>query len=75
MQIVFSCFSFAASKYAGIWVTDRVYIVAGIGAFTVGICGNIYSRFYHKTAFTCMVIGILFLVPVSATIGSPKVYH
>lgn len=48
-------------------MTDRVYIVAGIGALTVGLFGNIYSRVLHGTAFTAMVTGILFLVPVSAS--------
>lgn len=63
-QISFSCLAYSASKSAGVWMTDRVYIVAGIGALVVGLLGNIYSRVLHGTAFTAMVTGILFLVPV-----------
>ncbi|KAH9928170.1 DUF1212-domain-containing protein [Fomitopsis serialis] len=38
-------------------------IVASVGAFAVGILGNIYSRVCGGTAFTVMVPGVLFLVP------------
>ena len=39
-------------------------MVSAIGAFTAGILGNLYSRKMGGTAFTSMVTGVLFLVPV-----------
>ncbi|KAI0318524.1 DUF1212-domain-containing protein [Amylostereum chailletii] len=38
-------------------------IVSSAGAFVVGILGNIYSRQFSGTGFTCMVTAVLFLVP------------
>jgi len=42
--------------------------VSAIGAFVVGVLGNLYSRAFKGTAFTAMVTGILFLVPVRVVV-------
>lgn len=52
-----------ANKAANTWLFNGTQIVTTIGAITVGILGNLYSRFFSGTAFTAMVTGVLFLVP------------
>lgn len=34
-----------------------------VGAFTVGVCGNLYSRIWHGHAATAILPGIFVLVP------------
>jgi hypothetical protein len=65
VMIVISCASYAANKVANHYIFNRSDVVSAIGAFTVGLLGNIYSRKMGGTAFTSMVTGVLFLVPVS----------
>ena len=65
VMVVISCCSYASNKIANHFIFNRSDIVSAIGAFTVGILGNIYSRKMRGTAFTSMVTGVLFLVPVS----------
>jgi len=64
VMVVISCISFAANKAANHFIFNRSDIVSAIGAFAVGLLGNIYSRMFGGTAFTVMVTGVLFLVPV-----------
>jgi hypothetical protein len=64
VMVVISCISFAANKAANHFIFNRSDIVSAIGAFAVGLLGNIYSRMFGGTAFTAMVTGVLFLVPV-----------
>ena len=59
-----SCVSYAANKIANHYILNRSDIVSSIGAFAVGVLGNFYSRKMGGTAFTIMVTGVLFLVPV-----------
>lgn len=47
-------------------IFDHSDIVSFIGAFVVGILGNLYSRVFRGTGFVVMVPGVLFLVPVSS---------
>jgi len=63
VMVVISCISFAANKAANHFIFNRSDIVSAIGAFAVGLLGNIYSRMFGGTAFTVMVTGVLFLVP------------
>jgi hypothetical protein len=65
VMVVISCASYATNKVANHYIFNRSDIVSAIGAFTVGLLGNIYSRKMGGTAFTSMVTGVLFLVPVS----------
>jgi uncharacterized membrane protein YjjB (DUF3815 family) len=64
VMVVISCASYASNKVANHFIFNRSDIVSAIGAFTVGLLGNIYSRKMGGTAFTSMVTGVLFLVPV-----------
>lgn len=64
VMVVISCVSFAANKAANHFIFNRSDVVSAIGAFAVGLLGNIYSRMFGGTAFTVMVTGVLFLVPV-----------
>ncbi|KAG6830839.1 hypothetical protein H0H92_014491 [Tricholoma furcatifolium] len=63
VMVVISCASYASNKIANHYIFNRSDVVSAIGAFTVGILGNVYSRKMGGTAFTSMVTGVLFLVP------------
>ncbi|KAJ7765013.1 hypothetical protein DFH07DRAFT_867174 [Mycena maculata] len=63
VMVVISCCSYASNKVANHYIFDRSDVVSAIGAFTVGLLGNVYSRKMGGTAFTSMVTGVLFLVP------------
>jgi hypothetical protein len=65
VMIVISCISYTTNKIANHFIPNRSDFVSFIGAFSVGILGNVYSRRMNGTAFTVMVTGVLFLVPVS----------
>ena len=64
VMVIISCVSFAANKAANHFIFNRSDVVSAIGAFAVGLLGNVYSRIFGGTAFTVMVTGVLFLVPV-----------
>lgn len=64
VMVFFSCCSFAANRAANIVLPGRTDLVSAAGAFVIGLLGNIYSRVVRGTAFTSMVTGVLFLVPV-----------
>ncbi|KAJ7044483.1 hypothetical protein C8F04DRAFT_1206851 [Mycena alexandri] len=63
VMVIISCCSYASNKVANHYIFNRSDVVSAIGAFTVGLLGNIYSRKMGGTAFTSMVTGVLFLVP------------
>ncbi|KAI0301187.1 DUF1212-domain-containing protein [Multifurca ochricompacta] len=63
VMVTISCISFAANKTANHFIFNRSDVVSAIGAFVVGVLGNVYSRRFGGTAFTAMVTGVLFLVP------------
>uniref|UniRef100_A0A8H8CL20 Threonine/serine exporter-like N-terminal domain-containing protein n=1 Tax=Psilocybe cubensis TaxID=181762 RepID=A0A8H8CL20_PSICU len=63
VMVIISCCSYASNKIANHYIFNRSDVVSAIGAFTVGLLGNIYSRRMGGTAFTSMVTGVLFLVP------------
>jgi len=63
VMVVISCASYAANKAADHYIFNRSDVVSAIGAFAVGLLGNVYSRKMGGTAFTSMVTGVLFLVP------------
>lgn len=73
IMVTISCVSYAANKGANLFIFNRSDVVSAIGAFAVGVLGNIYSRKMGGTAFTSMVTGVLFLVPVS-NIHPPGLY-
>jgi hypothetical protein len=73
VMVAISCASYASNKAANHFIFNRSDIVSAIGAFTVGLLGNIYSRKMGGTAFTSMVTGVLFLVPVCNTLLSSPV--
>jgi uncharacterized membrane protein YjjB (DUF3815 family) len=65
VMVLISCVSYTTNKVANRLIDDRSDFVSFTGAFAVGILGNFYSRKMGGTAFTVMVTGVLFLVPVS----------
>lgn len=68
VMVAFSCCSYAANRATSIILPGRTDIISAAGAFVIGCLGNIYSRVVGGTAFTSMVTGVLFLVPVSVSI-------
>ncbi|KZW03811.1 DUF1212-domain-containing protein [Exidia glandulosa HHB12029] len=77
IMVVISCASFAANTAANYYIFERSDVVSAIGAFVVGLLGNLYSRVFRGTAFTVMVTGVLFLVPsgLSAAGGLSQNYR
>lgn len=82
VQVLISCVGYTANMAANHYIFDRSDVVSAIGAFVIGyvyaqlpwqvrlmgsILGNIYSRVFGGTAFTSMVTGVLFLVPVNCS--------
>lgn len=63
-MVVFSCAAYAANRGANRVFSDRPEMVSAVGSVVIGVCGNIWSRLGGGTAFTVMVTGVLFLVPV-----------
>lgn len=63
-MVFFSCVAYAANRATSIVLPGRTDIVSAAGAFAIGSLGNIYSRVVRGTAFTSMITGVLFLVPV-----------
>ena len=68
--MVISSAAFATNKIANNFIFNRSDVVSAISAFTAGILGNLYSRKMGGTAFTSMVTGVLFLVPVRSRSSS-----
>lgn len=63
-MVTFSCCAYSANRATSVVLPGRTDIVSAAGAFVIGSLGNIYSRVVRGTAFTSMVTGVLFLVPV-----------
>ncbi|KZT30722.1 DUF1212-domain-containing protein [Neolentinus lepideus HHB14362 ss-1] len=63
VMTIFSSAAFAANKATGLYISDRGDVVSAVGAFVIGVLGNVYSRVIRGTAFTSMVTGVLFIVP------------
>ncbi|KAK7061938.1 pheromone-regulated membrane protein 10 [Favolaschia claudopus] len=63
VMVAISCSAYATNKVANHYIFNRSDVVSAIGAFTIGVLGNVYSRKMGGTAFTSMVTGVLFLVP------------
>lgn len=63
-MVVFSCAAYAANRGANLVFSNRPEMVSAVGSVVIGVCGNIWSRLGGGTAFTVMVTGVLFLVPV-----------
>jgi len=64
IMIIFSCCSYTANKVSNWFLSDKGALAPAAGALVIGLLGNIYSRWSRGTAFTSMVTGVLFLVPV-----------
>lgn len=67
-MVILACLAFTANKLGNIFLPDNGDLVSALGALTIGLLGNFYSRLFHGTAFTSMVTGVLFLVPVRGRI-------
>ena len=64
VMVTFSCCAYAANRATSIALPGRIDLISATGAFVIGTLGNLYSRLVRGTAFTSMVTGVLFLVPV-----------
>ncbi|WWC88855.1 uncharacterized protein L201_003770 [Kwoniella dendrophila CBS 6074] len=63
VMCVICCMGYLTNALANHYIFDRSDVVSALGAFVIGVMGNIYSRVFGGTAFTSMVPGVLFLVP------------
>jgi uncharacterized membrane protein YjjB (DUF3815 family) len=64
VMVILACVAFTANKLGNVFLPDNGDLVSAVGALIIGLLGNFYSRIVHGTAFTSMVTGVLFLVPV-----------
>jgi uncharacterized membrane protein YjjB (DUF3815 family) len=64
-MVLFACLAFTADRLGNVFLPDDGDLVSAFGALVIGLLGNFYSRAVRGTAFTAMVTGVLFLVPVS----------
>jgi uncharacterized membrane protein YjjB (DUF3815 family) len=64
-MILFASCTHLATAAGVYYLSSRSDIIAAIGALTIGILGNLYSRTTQGSAFVMMVPSVLFLVPVS----------
>lgn len=64
-MVVFACCAFVANRLSNNYLPGKSDIISASGALVIGVLGNVYSRVMRGTAFTAMVTGVLFLVPVS----------
>lgn len=67
-MVILACVAFTANKLGNVFLPDNGDLVSAIGALIIGLLGNFYSRAFHGAAFTSMVTGVLFLVPVRGRI-------
>lgn len=65
-MVVFACCAFVANRLSNNYLPGKSDIISASGALVIGVLGNVYSRVMRGTAFTAMVTGVLFLVPVSS---------
>lgn len=72
VMVFFACAAYATTKAVTLYVSDHLSVTSAFGAVVIGLCGNIWSRLGGGTAFTSMITGVLFLVPVSASTFSKK---
>ncbi|OAV94801.1 hypothetical protein PTTG_01049 [Puccinia triticina 1-1 BBBD Race 1] len=77
VMIIIACIGWVCNYFANQFIFDRSDVVSFLGAFVIGLLGNMYSRIFKGTAFTSMVTGVLFLVPsgIAAAGGLAMTYH
>ncbi|EGG10445.1 uncharacterized protein MELLADRAFT_33673 [Melampsora larici-populina 98AG31] len=77
VMVIIACAGWVCNYFANQFIFDRSDVVSFLGAFAIGLMGNMYSRVFKGTAFTSMVTGVLFLVPsgIAAAGGLAMTYH
>ncbi|PLW04473.1 hypothetical protein PCANC_28410 [Puccinia coronata f. sp. avenae] len=77
VMVVIACIGWVCNFFANRFIFDRSDVVSFLGAFVIGLLGNMYSRIFKGTAFTSMVTGVLFLVPsgIAAAGGLAMTYR
>ncbi|KAI7947135.1 hypothetical protein MJO29_011662 [Puccinia striiformis f. sp. tritici] len=77
VMVIIACIGWVCNYFANKFIFDRSDVVSFLGAFVIGLLGNMYSRLFKGTAFTSMVTGVLFLVPsgIAAAGGLAMTYH
>ncbi|KAK6507331.1 hypothetical protein TWF481_005770 [Arthrobotrys musiformis] len=63
MSLFISISGFAVNFFATRRFPTNVQIANALGAFTIGVIGNLYSRLSHQIAFTSIVPAIFIQVP------------
>lgn len=70
VMVLIACAGWAVNHFSAYAFGGRSDIVSALGAFTVGILGNIYGRFFSNGAsFPVMVTGILLQLPSGLSQG------
>lgn len=63
VMVVVGCSGYCVLYFVQLRVPSASAFTSAIGAFTIGILGNLYSRVGHGLAFAAMLPGIFCLVP------------
>ena len=63
-MIAYACIAYASNLFGHRILSNTFILASASGALAIGLLGNFQSRFFGGTAFTSMVTGVLFLVPV-----------
>ncbi|KZV77697.1 DUF1212-domain-containing protein [Peniophora sp. CONT] len=64
VMIGFACVAYLVNFFSHHLVGPQIDVASALGAAALGTMGNLQSRIFGGTAFTSMVPGVLFLVPV-----------
>ena len=72
VMVGFACVAYLVNTFAHRLVGGpSIDVASALAAAALGTMGNIQSRIFGGTAFTSMVPGVLFLVPVSSNESTP----
>jgi len=63
VTVLIACVGWTCNHFSAIEFVNRNDISSAIGAFSVGLVGNVYGRFFTGNAFVIMITGILFQLP------------
>ncbi|PVG00328.1 DUF1212-domain-containing protein [Serendipita vermifera] len=67
--VLVACAGWTANHFASKRFVNRSDISSSLGAFVVGVAGNIYGRFSQSNAFVVIITGILFQIPTGLSNG------
>ncbi|GAA6034662.1 hypothetical protein JCM8097_001104 [Rhodosporidiobolus ruineniae] len=62
-MVVIGCAGFATNFFSGWAFVNQPAITSALGAFVVGVLGNVWSRMTRESAFVVMIVGLFVQLP------------